>query len=269
MNKQLGFSLGVFLAVFANAPGVHAAEPFKNFTFRLVKPPARGTKKLITVQIKPPKATMRQADIISVRPDSQNMNVWFWTRISPSITAVGPGRFIRALQLLASAPKGRAPVAPSLQTLHGLAVTYGTDILLATVGKKISPALILAMIATPSRGQEPVESLAGIGGMMQLTPQIAKRFGVTDLADSFQNIKAGVKYLDWLLRKYDGDPILALAAYDAGEKAVAKYEGVPPFARTRAYVPNVLAAFQVARGLCMTPPELFSDGCAFVLKDQK
>ena len=69
-----------------------------------------------------------------------------------------------------------------------------------------------------------------------------------------------------LLEKFDGDPILALAGYNAGENAVTKNGGVPPYAETRAYVPKVLAAWRVARGLCLTRPELISDGCVFRLQ---
>lgn len=63
--------------------------------------------------------------------------------------------------------------------------------------------------------------------------------------------------------EFDRDPILVLAGYNAGEGSVRKHAGVPPFAETRDYVPKVLAAFQVAQGLCLTPPELISDGCVF------
>ena len=66
------------------------------------------------------------------------------------------------------------------------------------------------------------------------------------------------------MEKFDSDPILVLAGYNAGENAVIKNNGVPPYAETRGYVPKVLAAWSVARGMCQTPPELFSDGCAFV-----
>jgi soluble lytic murein transglycosylase-like protein len=74
-----------------------------------------------------------------------------------------------------------------------------------------------------------------------------------------------VAYLDWLLGRFGGDPILAIAAYNAGEGAVDDNGGVPPYRETRAYVPKVLAAFAVARGLCLTPPELVSDGCVFAV----
>ena len=80
-----------------------------------------------------------------------------------------------------------------------------------------------------------------------------------------QNIKGGVAYLDWLMKEFDRDPVMVLAAYNAGENAVKKNSGVPPYAETRAYVPKVLAAWTVARGLCLTPPELVTDGCVFAV----
>jgi len=67
------------------------------------------------------------------------------------------------------------------------------------------------------------------------------------------------------MEHFDNDPILALAGYNAGEGAVRQNAGVPPYAETRDYVPKVLAAWTVARGLCKTPPELVSDGCVFSL----
>ena len=66
------------------------------------------------------------------------------------------------------------------------------------------------------------------------------------------------------MKEFDRDPVMALAGYNAGEGAVAKYDGVPPFAETRGYIPKVLAAWTVARLMCSTPPDLISDGCVFV-----
>jgi soluble lytic murein transglycosylase-like protein len=100
---------------------------------------------------------------------------------------------------------------------------------------------------------------------MQLMPATAERFGVEDAHDPAQNIRGGVAYLSWLLRHFDGDAVLALAGYNAGEGAVQRNDGVPPFAETRDYVPKVLAAWRVARGLCRTPPELPGDGCVFAV----
>ncbi|MDH5452014.1 MAG: lytic transglycosylase domain-containing protein, partial [Paracoccaceae bacterium] len=94
----------------------------------------------------------------------------------------------------------------------------------------------------------------------------AERFGVEDSVDAGQNIKGGVAYLDWLMKEFNRDPVMVLAAYNAGENAVKSNGGVPPYAETRAYVPKVLAAWAVARGLCITPPELTTDGCVFAVK---
>ena len=91
----------------------------------------------------------------------------------------------------------------------------------------------------------------------------AARFGVEDAFDPAQNIAGGVAYLDWLLEEFERDPILALAGYNAGEGAVRNAGGVPDFAETRDYVPRVLATWASARLLCLTPPELVSDGCVF------
>jgi len=94
-------------------------------------------------------------------------------------------------------------------------------------------------------------------------PPTAARFGVSDSFVPAQNIAGGVAYLDWLMAEFGNDPVMVLAAYNAGEGAVRKNGGVPPYAETRGYVPKVLAAFQVAKGLCMTPPQLATDGCVF------
>jgi hypothetical protein len=75
---------------------------------------------------------------------------------------------------------------------------------------------------------------------MQLMPQTAQRFGVVDPFDPRQNITGGVKYLKWLGDTFNGDLTKVVAAYNAGENAVINYQGVPPYAETRAYVPKVL-----------------------------
>jgi soluble lytic murein transglycosylase-like protein len=119
-------------------------------------------------------------------------------------------------------------------------------------------------MSVESGGKVDAISSAGAQGLMQLIPATATRFGVDDANNATQNIKGGVAYLDWLMNEFNGDVVLALAGYNAGENAVKDNSGVPPYAETRAYVPKVLAAFQVARGLCMTPPDLPTDGCVFV-----
>ncbi|MEO1797868.1 MAG: lytic transglycosylase domain-containing protein, partial [Pseudomonadota bacterium] len=136
-----------------------------------------------------------------------------------------------------------------------------------TVGTRVSPALVLAVISVESSGDAQAISRAGAQGLMQLMPATADRFGVTDAFDPVDNIKGGVALLDHLMETYGEDPILVLAAYNAGEGAVRDHGGVPPYAETRDYIPKVLSAFRVARGLCLTPPLMLSDGCVFAKKD--
>ena len=150
-----------------------------------------------------------------------------------------------------------------MQTLRDIAAKRAIPILTSTVGTQVSPALVLAVIAVESAGRADAVSSAGAQGLMQLMPATAREFGVTDSLVPEQNIAGGVRYLDWLMKEFNADPILVLAGYNAGPGNVREHSGVPPFAETRDYVPKVLAAFQVAKALCQTPPELISDGCVF------
>ena len=82
---------------------------------------------------------------------------------------------------------------------------------------------------------------------MQLIPATAKRFGVTNVWDPLQNLQGGMAYLRWLLDHFKGDLKLALAGYNAGEKAVAAYGGIPPYSETRHYVKTITKKLKKAR----------------------
>lgn len=258
---------GAMIALALLCAGSGAAQdppPFKDFSAKRVKPPEPGTRKRITVQITPeePGEVVQGAKDAGATPGPSARYDWFWSDISPDLSDSGPGRLDLALRALARAD---APVAaPRLQQMQELARAHGVDILTATVGTQVSPALVLAVMMTESAGRVDAVSRAGAQGLMQLMPATADRFGVRDPLQANQNIAGGVAYLDWLMEHFSRDPVLVLAAYNAGEGAVRSHDGVPPFAETRDYVPKVLAAFQVARGLCQTPPELVTDGCVFV-----
>ncbi|CUH52275.1 lytic transglycosylase domain-containing protein [Shimia marina] len=255
-------ALGIASAGLAEGP-----KPFPDFSAKRVTPPKPGQSKRITVQIAPKDPLAVQTPEAGP-PQSKGQKApavvaWFWEDVSPDLDASGPGRLEPALQSLSNPPQGEAVPAPRLATLQGIVQAHGTDILIATIGKQVSPALVLAVIAVESGGRVEAQSGAGAQGLMQLMPATAARFGVVDSFDGAANIAGGALFLDFLMQKFEGDPILVLAGYNAGENAIAEHSGVPPYAETRAYVPKVLAAFQVARALCMTPPELITDGCVF------
>ena len=187
---------------------------------------------------------------------------WFWDAVPAAQDAVA-GRYPRAMAALGLGPGGAIVAAPRMQQMQDMARRYGTEILKATLGTEVSPALVLAVMGTESGGRPLAQSPAGAVGLMQLIPATAARFGVTDSADPVQNIRGGVAYLDWLMGQFDRDPLMVLAAYNAGEGAVRANRGVPPYPETRDYVPKVLAAWAVAQGLCLTRPELVTDPCVF------
>ncbi len=257
------------------APGPAQAQvttEAQDFSFRRIAVAPRDGQPRITVQIDPEEQARRLAVVRPtapvVTPDQSAPRApasgyaWFWDHVSPQLDD-GSGRFLKAIATLTSPPGGNSVRAPRMQFLQDIAERHGADILRASVGTQVSPALALAVIAVESAGRGDAVSSAGAQGLMQLIPATAERFGVTDSFDTSQNIRGGIQYLDWLLRHFDNDVVLALAGYNAGEGAVRRNNGVPPFAETRDYVPKVLAAWMVARGLCATVPELPSDGCVF------
>jgi len=105
----------------------------------------------------------------------------------------------------------------------------------------VSRALVRAIIQVESEFDSLAVSTAGAQGLMQLMPATARRFGVTNSFDPRQNIFAGTRYLRVLLDTYGGDVSLSAAAYNAGEGAVARYNGIPPYAETQGYVRKVNA----------------------------
>lgn len=108
----------------------------------------------------------------------------------------------------------------------------------------VDPFLARAIIQAESAFNYRARSRAGALGLMQLMPQTAVRFGVTDPFDPRQNITGGTKYLRWLMDYYKDDLTRVVAAYNAGEGAVDRHRGIPPYAETRAYVPRVMELFQ-------------------------
>ena len=108
----------------------------------------------------------------------------------------------------------------------------------------VSEGLVKAIMHTESGFNIHARSPVGAQGLMQLMPATARRFNVSNAYDPQQNIFGGVKYLSWLLKRFNGDTRLAIAAYNAGEGNVDKYGDVPPFRETRDYVKRVTSRYQ-------------------------
>ena len=107
----------------------------------------------------------------------------------------------------------------------------------------LDPKLVLSVIAAESNFNQEARSPKAAMGLMQLIPDTAERFNVRNAYNATQNLRGGMAYLRWLLSYYRGDISYALAAYNAGERRVDRYKGVPPFPETRDYVRKVMALY--------------------------
>lgn len=116
---------------------------------------------------------------------------------------------------------------------------YQQQIAMAARESQLEPALIRAVIHAESAFKAAAVSKTGAQGLMQLMPATANELGVSDAFHPEQNILAGSRYLAQLLKRFNGDIVLACAAYNAGASRVEQYNGVPPFPETQAYVERV------------------------------
>jgi len=134
-------------------------------------------------------------------------------------------------------PRSRLAPTSLDQLIEAFAAEHGLD-----------SALIKAVIKTESNFNPRAVSRKGAQGLMQLMPATIGRLSVGDAFDPHENIGAGVRYLRQLLDQFEGDLTLALAAYNAGENAVLRYRGVPPYPETRDYVRKVQSHYRQTRG---------------------
>jgi soluble lytic murein transglycosylase-like protein len=146
------------------------------------------------------------------------------------------------------------PVAPrpASSAWRSLAGPYAETIRRAAQRHGVDPVLLTAMAAVESGFDPRAVSHKGAQGLLQLMPQTARRFGVANSFDPDQNVDGGARYLDWLLTRFSGDEQLALAGYNAGEGAVDRYQGIPPFPETEQYVVRVLGHVETLRAASPT-----------------
>ncbi len=174
----------------------------------------------------------------------------------------------KVIAIAALAPEAATQDPPD--ELDGLFASPDKQAIIAIVNQlapsySISPRLALAVIKVESDFKIGAKSPKNAGGLMQLIPETAERFRVKNVFDPVQNIRGGLSYLRWLLAYYRGQVGLALAAYNAGEGAVDRYRGVPPYRETQQYVARIRALFKNDEhpyndGVTGASPALFARG---------
>jgi soluble lytic murein transglycosylase-like protein len=166
------------------------------------------------------------------------------------VTGVRPdprsGKLVRTVIVSSKALDVRNPSATAAVPGNRAALDEAVRVIAAQ--HSLPPQLLHSVIKVESDYNRLAVSPKGALGLMQLIPATARRFGVANVFNPVENIEGGAKYLRYLLDLYNGDYQLALAAYNAGERAVAKYGGVPPYSETQNYVMQVGRQWQGERG---------------------
>lgn len=219
----------------------------------LQRPPAPGARRL-PVHPRPAAGTTTPRDPRASSAKSVDADhLWFWAGQGVRLADAAPGRWRTALDALTRHRRTHGALH-SADTIGALAADWRAAAVRAADRHRVSVALLLAVMAVESGGRPDARSSKGAMGLMQLVPATARRFGVVDPMDPEQNIAGGAAYLDWLLGHFAGDPLLALAAYNAGEGAVARHGGVPPYPETRRFVVKVLDALVASETACGARP---------------
>jgi soluble lytic murein transglycosylase-like protein len=162
-------------------------------------------------------------------------------------------RTFAALLLLSLVPCLTAASAADLRKLYG-------PIVKQVAGKhRIDPELVHIVIRAESNYDAFAISSAGAMGLMQLMPATALQYGVQNVFDPAQNIEGGVRYLKDLVRLYNGQTKLVLAAYNAGQEAVRKYKGIPPYPETKGYIAAIMRTYKKPTVTTKNPTYMVKD----------
>ena len=198
--------------------------------------------------------------IVPVTPEAIAADIFVYVRVDGSKLITDHARLEPGYTLIKIYKSDDTDDTRVLATPRRLPVKTRTtdfDGLIQNVSDSITldPALIKSVMHAESAFDPGAISRKGASGLMQLMPATAQRYGVTRIFDPQQNILAGSRYLRDLLTQFDGDMRLALAGYNAGENAVVKYGGIPPYSETRNYVRKVLELYKSYRNLhCSSAP---------------
>lgn len=221
-SQRLLFSLLTSAMVLASASRMNAEViVFANGRTMSVKE-YRVNGDTITVTLRQGgQATFARSLVAMVRPDE-----------FPDLLPDAPVTFAG----VAAARRTPLEARPFAKLIESVSLKHGID-----------PALVHAVVEVESNYRASARSQVGARGLMQVMPATARDLGVKSaglLFDPRQNLEAGVKYLKFLLERFDGDLPAALAAYNAGPAAVSRHDGIPPYPETRNYVRKVLSSFQ-------------------------
>ena len=170
-----------------------------------------------------------------------------------------------AAALLALAVDLTAASAADLRRLYGPMIKQAAD------RHRIDQELVHVVIRAESNYDPFAISSAGAMGLMQLMPATARQYGVSNVFDPAQNIEGGVRYLKDLVRLYNGQTRLVLAAYNAGQEAVRKYKGIPPYPETKSYIAGIMKSYRKPKVSTKNPTFMVRDanGKPILVNDPK
>jgi soluble lytic murein transglycosylase-like protein len=183
-----------------------------------------------------PAAKLKKPGKVMISNDGRSITAWrFFGNIKEALVSLRSSRTItfRPFSGVFNPNVQAAVPADYAEHIRDAAQTHGVD-----------PRLVAAVVRRESAWNAKAVSHAGACGLMQLMPDTARYLGVNNVFDPRQNIHGGTRYLRTLLDTFGGDLDLALAAYNAGPGAVAKYKGVPPYRETKAYVAAVRGSYE-------------------------
>ncbi len=209
------------------SPATHAVTP---------SPPAREATPVFTpaaVRSEPPRVVHGK-----VYAYIDGNGVRNYTSVRPAGVAAAAVRTIHYSYIKTCYACGALP-GVNFGTVRLNTTAFQDAIAAAAHANGVEEAVVRAIIHAESAYNPNALSRVGAQGLMQLMPATAQRFGVVNAFDAADNIRGGVAYLAWLLKRFDGNLALAAAGYNAGEGAVAKYGGVPPYSETQRYVRRV------------------------------